>query len=66
MNECAEVAESMSNHFVGCVFYADYRNVVRRLMPDETEQVIDNVAWGAYISEYGQLGAQPTNGGNTL
>jgi len=50
MTECEEVAETMRGRFDGCVTMDDVRRVVRRLMPDESEQVIDNVTEAAYRS----------------
>lgn len=48
MTECDEVAESMQHLFRDCVTMDDFRRVVRSQMPDESPQVIDNVAWSAY------------------
>lgn len=48
MTECDEVAVSMAGRFLGCETLDDYRAIVRRLMPGEAEQVINNVAWSAY------------------
>jgi len=48
MSECQEVAENMA-HGVKHLDSMDHaRRVVRNYMPDETHQVIDNVAEALY------------------